>query len=76
MDILTQFESDLEINKDKVVTLSRKAFDKINKYILEKDDPSLSARFQKCCNESLQRARLLSTLTPKEVDTIVKKAPP
>lgn len=73
MDILTQFESDLEKNPGKVVTLSRNDFDKLNKYVLEKDDSTLSARFQGCCNESLSRARHISPRTLFEVNAIFKK---
>ena len=78
MDILAQFEIVLE-DTPKVVTLSAEDFDKLNKYIQEKNDPTIAERFQKCCKESLSRANKLSPHKLSEVDAIVdeiKKAEP
>ncbi|MFO8741411.1 hypothetical protein SC610_05540 [Legionella pneumophila serogroup 1] len=72
MDILTQFEIDLE-DTQKVVTLNPEDFDILNKYVQNKNDPQITARFQECCNESLRRANKLSPQKPAEVDAIVEE---
>lgn len=72
MDILTQFEIDLE-DTQKVVTLNSEDFDILNKYVQNKNDPQITARFQECCNESLRRANKLSPQKPAEVDAIVEE---
>ncbi|KTC86311.1 SidG protein, substrate of the Dot/Icm system [Legionella brunensis] len=73
LDILVDFEIELENNPNKVITLSDKDFDKINKYITAKKDPGLTERFQKCCDESLRRANKLSPQTPEEVDNLIQE---
>jgi hypothetical protein len=55
MEILAQFERDLE-DPGKIVIPSTKDLDILTKYVREKNDPTISARFQKCCNQSLNRA--------------------
>ena len=72
MDILEQFEKDLE-ETENVVTLSTEDFDKLNKYVLEKNDPAITERFQKSCDKSLRRANLLSPHKPSEVDAIINE---
>ncbi|MFI4918705.1 MAG: hypothetical protein ACHP65_04035, partial [Legionellales bacterium] len=76
VDILTQFETDLKDHPDKVITLSVKDFDKLNRHVREKNDPNLTARFQACCEDSLTRANKLSPHKPAEVDKIVGEVTP
>ena len=68
MDILTDFELALENNDDKVITLSDKDFDSLNKFVSAKKDPQITERFQACCNESLKRANNLSSQTRLDVE--------
>ncbi|KTD14618.1 SidG protein, substrate of the Dot/Icm system [Legionella gratiana] len=71
LEILVNFETAFQDNPDKVITLSDKDFDKINKYVGEKKDSAL--RLQSCCNESLQRANRLSIKPSKEVDALFRE---
>lgn len=76
VDILVQFEIDLENNPDKVVTLSAKDFDTLNRYVREKNTPQLTSRFQECCDESVKRANKLSPHKLSEVDKIIDEVTP
>lgn len=71
--ILIQFENELEDNPDKVIVLDPEDFRRLNQYVREKKDATLSSRFQQCCDQSLKRANKLSPHKPADVDQIVEK---
>lgn len=68
LEMLDNFEAELKKDSDKIIMLSSRDFDTLNRFVMKKNNPALSERFKQCCEESLHRANKLAPKTPNEVD--------